>query len=298
MADKKDESKKPDSGSPEGAPSSDADSSATDAGHDARRVAKKGPPPDARRSGASTGGSRVATKGAPGDSATAAMAAAVGARAAQLSKLHPLTIHLEKMVSAPPSSRIAMAIGELATAMDHAAQGRSFAIAISAIRAGHKMGLTSLSLAAIWGRWGVRTCLIELGSTKASLGGALTATDPDLATACDMAMEDNGPVEPIALHPRVPMTTVIRAASADVMGLLSTGRLPKLIQNLKQTHDRIVIAAPALETGFPFLSLNDACDRLVLSCLAGKTNGAPLREIAEQAMVLGMRPIEVVWHEK
>lgn len=293
MADKKDQNK-PDPSSPD---SSDApDPASTDS---SRRVAKKGPPPDARRaSTSSSGGARVATKGAPGESATAAIAAAVGTRSAQLSKLHPLTIHLEKMLSAPPSSRIAMAIGELATAMDHAAQGRAFAIAISAIRAGHKMGLTSLSLAALWGRWGVKTCLIELGSTKASLGGALTATDPDLATACQIAMEDNGPVEPIILHPRVPLTTVIRAASADVMGLLSTGQLARLIQNLKQTHDRIVIAAPALETGFPFLSLNDACDRLVLSCLSGKTTGAPLREIAEQAMVLGMRPIEVVWHEK
>ncbi|MFG0330818.1 MAG: hypothetical protein ACF8PN_13090 [Phycisphaerales bacterium] len=216
---------------------------------------------------------------------------------AQLNSSHPLGSHLEKMLSAPADARVARTIGELATAMDHAAQGRAFSVAVSAIEPGHRMGLTTITLAALWGRWGVSTCLIELGSGSKSLGGAIARTSPDLSSACNTAASGGTVTGIQRLHSRLPHCGVIAAGDADVMGLLSTGKLKALIESLKQTHDRIVLAAPAISSGFPFLALDDLSDRLVVSLVSGQSRGGPLRELAETAMVQGLRPIEVIWHE-
>lgn len=216
---------------------------------------------------------------------------------AVLAGSHKLIVHLNKTLEASPSAHIAMAIGELATAMDHAARGKPFAVAVSAIQSGHKLGFTALTLAALWGRWGQKTCLLGLSSDKKGLAGGITASRPDLKEACAQVAE-NGRLSSISqLHKNLPDAHVIMAGDTDVLQLLSMGKLKLLIDYLKKTHDRIVVATPALSTAFPFLSLNDCCDRLVMSLLAGKSTSGPLRELAKHAMMQGMRPIEAIWHD-
>jgi len=219
------------------------------------------------------------------------------ASTALLNASHPLTTHLDQLLKAPPSCRIAMAVGELATAMNHAARNEPFAVAVSAIEAGHKMGFTALTLAALWGRWGLSTCMIELGTGQKSLGGAIQGTSPDLNAACEQAWSGVSLNNISRLHQSLPSTGVIMSGQSDVLQLLSTGRLTRLITELKKDYDRIVLAAPSLSTGFPFLSLSDSCDRLIMSLLAGQSRSGPLRELAKHALLQGMRPIEVIWHD-
>lgn len=224
--------------------------------------------------------------------------ATAGSTPAQLNNGHRLTNHLNKLLNAPAASRISRSIGELAAAMDHAAHGGPFAVAVSAVSAGHRLGFTALSLAALWGRWGQRTCLIDLGTGRKSLAGAITSTSPDLASACRLAADGQSIMTGLSqLHHSLSTTSVLVAGDADSLPLLSTGQLHKLIESLKKNHDRIVVAAPALDTGFPLLSLYDACDRLVLSLVNGKSRSGPLRELAEHAMNLGMRPIDAIWYD-
>lgn len=225
----------------------------------------------------------------------AAPAAATGS-AAQLNQSHALISYLDRLGGASASSRVLMAIGELAVAMDNAADGRPFVIAVSAIQPGHRLGQTALSLAALWGRWGRSACLIDLGTGRASLGGAIVSTSPDLGQACALA-EDGGRQTLSSLHARFSTTTVISRGQADVLGLISTGRFGRLIDSLKKSHERIVVAAPPLAWNFPFLGLGKVCDRLVLSLVRGKSRGGPIRELAEQAMAQGLRPIEAIWYE-
>ncbi len=216
---------------------------------------------------------------------------------AQLNQGHHLVTHLQKMLDAPSTSRVSLSIGELATSMDAAAKGKPFAVGISAVDEGHRMGFTALSLAAFWGRSGFRTCLIELGTGSRSLGGAIRSTSPDLAGAAREALA-GGSLDSISrLHAKLPTTGVIASGQSDVLGLLSTGKLTTLVRTLKKNHDRIVLAAPALSSSFPFLSLYSCADRLIVSILSGATRATPLRELAQQAMVQGLRPIDAIWHE-
>lgn len=216
---------------------------------------------------------------------------------ATLNTSHSVGSFLTRLVSAPANARIAMAIGELASACDAANQGGSVAVAISAVEADEKIGQTAAALAALWGRWGRSTVLIDLASGAKALSGALTASSPDLAAACDAAASGRALTEIARLHAGLPRTGAIAAGKADVLGLISTGRLAALVAALKKNHDRVVLAAPRLETGFPFLSLNGCCDRLVLALVRGSTRGGPVREIGEQALRSGMRPIDVIWYD-
>lgn len=216
---------------------------------------------------------------------------------AMLNNSHRLTNHLNRLLSAPASSRISRAVGELAVAMDHAAHGEPFAVAVSAVSAGHRLGFTAMTLAALWGRWGIRTCLVDLGTGSKSLQGAIASTKPDLGAACRAAAEGQRLTSISRLHSKLPSTSVIAGGDADALQLLSTGQLHRLVKSLKQSHDRVVIAAPALDTGFPMLSLYDACDRLILSLVAGKSRSGPIRELTEHAMALGMRPVDAIWYD-
>jgi len=190
-----------------------------------------------------------------------------------------------------------MAIGELASACDGANKGGSVAVAVSAIEADEKIGQTAAALAALWGRWGRSTVLIDLASGVKALSGALTGSSPDLAAACDAAASGQPLTEISRLHGNLPRAGAIAAGKADVLGLISTGRLANLVNTLKKNHDRIVLAAPKLATGFPFLSLDACCDRLVLALVRGSTRGGPVREIGEQALRSGMRPLDVIWYD-
>lgn len=209
---------------------------------------------------------------------------------------HPLKQHLDRLVKAPSTARISMAVGELATAVDHAADDRAVAVAVSAIKVHHHSGLTAVTLAGLWAKWGRTTCLIDLGSGSKLLTGALSSSRPDLGGACQQAKA--GTLNGLAsLHSQLDGSAVIATGSADVLGLISTGDLTTLVTSLKQKYERIVILTPPIETSFPFLALYRSCDRLVLSLRRGKTRGGPVREIAEQAMVLGMRPLDAIWFE-
>lgn len=216
---------------------------------------------------------------------------------ADLNPSHRLTQHLMRLMTAPPTARIAMAVGELASAMDHAAGDDAFAVAISAVKSGHKMGFTALTLAALWGRWGRPTCLIELGTGDTSLGGAIRSTIPDLVSACDRATAGQRVTGISSLHSQLPTTGVIVASQSDVLQLVSRGGLKRLIGSLKKDFERIVVAAPSMESAFPVLSLNSICDRLVISLVAGESRAAPLRELAKHALLQGMPPVEAIWHD-
>ncbi len=216
---------------------------------------------------------------------------------AQLSGGNAIVNHLSRLLEGPANSRYALAIGELATALDAAAGDRPLAVAVSAVDAQQKLGVTAISLAALWGRWGMDTVLVDLGSGRSAVGGAITSTSPDLAGAVDIA-EAEGVVTSISrLHAKAPQAGVIAAGKAEVMGMLSTGRLTRFIQALKKNHQRIVVCAPSVESGFPVLSLNGPCDRLVVSAQSGKARGGALAELAEQAMARGMRQIDVIWYD-
>ena len=209
---------------------------------------------------------------------------------------HPLSKYLDALVAAPGSARISMSIGELASAMDYAAGDSSIAVAVSAIKDKDRPGLTAVSLAALWSKWGRPTCLIDLGSGRRLLTGAVSSTKPDLVEACRMAKE--GTVDGLALmHKQLPNSAMIAVGSADVLGLLSTGQLTTLVNALKAKYDRIVFLSPPIHTNFPFLGLHKCSDRLILSLRRSKSRGGPVRELAEQAMLLGMRPIDVIWYE-
>jgi len=229
---------------------------------------------------------------------SSAARAATGAGApASWSANHPLARHLDAMAAASGQARISMAIGELATTIDQGAGDEPAAVGVSAIRRGDKAGLTAISLAALWGKWGRPTCLIDLGSGRQGVGGALTATSPDLQDAVRQAENDGLVTGLAALHPRIPDSTVLAAGQAEVLGLLSTGALARLVRTLNKQFDRVVLAAPVVETGFPILGLYKCCDRLVLSLVRGKTRGGPVRKLAEQAMALGLRPLDAIWYD-
>ncbi|MCC6909152.1 MAG: hypothetical protein IT430_14515 [Phycisphaerales bacterium] len=217
--------------------------------------------------------------------------------AAQVNASHPVGSFLGRLVAAPSTARIAMAIGELATSCDSAAQGRPVAVAVSAVESDERIGQTAVALATLWGRWGRSTVLIDLGSGTQALSGAVTASAPDLGSACEEAVARKPMTTISRLHASVPQTGVIAAGKADVLGLISTGRLAGLIEVLKMNHDRVVLAVPKLATGFPLLSLGTCCDRLVLALERGVTRGGPVREIAEQAIWAGLRPLDVIWFE-
>jgi len=209
---------------------------------------------------------------------------------------HPLSQYLDALVAAPGAARITMSIGELASAMDHSAGDSSISVAVSAIKDKDRPGLTAVSLAALWSKWGRPTCLIDLGSGRHLLTGAVKSTKPDLAEACRLA--DNGSMNGLpTIHRQLPNSAMLAVGSADVLGLLSTGQLTNLVNTLKKQYDRIVILAPPVRTNFPFLGLSKCADRLILSLRRSKSRGGPVRELAEQAMLLGMRPIDVIWYE-
>lgn len=216
---------------------------------------------------------------------------------ASLNTSHPVGSFLTQLLSAPANARIAMAIGELATSCDTAGRNGSVAVAISAVEADEKIGQTAAALAALWGRWGRSTVLIDLASGPKALSGALTASSPDLSAACDAAASGRPLTEIARLHSSLPRAGAIAAGKADVLGLISTGRLASLVEALKKNHDRIVIAAPRLATGFPFVALGGCCDRLVLALVRGSTRGGPVREVGEQALRSGLRPIDVIWFD-
>ncbi len=208
-----------------------------------------------------------------------------------------LSEFLNALAVAPGTARISMSIGELANAIDQSAEDNPVAVGVSAIKSKHNLGLTALSLAALWGKWGRSTCLIDLGSGKNALGGALTGSNPDLDAACKAASNGQSIRGLSRLHNQIGNSTVIAAGSADVLGLLSTGAISTLVQSLQTDYNRIVIAAPAAETGFPYLGLYKCCERLILSLVQGKTRGGPVRELAEQAMALGHRPFDAIWYD-
>ena len=209
---------------------------------------------------------------------------------------HPLSKHLNALLSAPGTARISMAIGELASTIDYAAGDESISIGVSAIKVDHRLGMTALSLAALWAKWGRSTCLIDLGTGSKSLAGAMSSTKPDLGQAVNALSQSTLPGL-ARLHGNLNGSAAIAAGNVDVLGVLSTGGLANLVDALKKKYDRIVMAAPSIDSSFPFLGLNRCCDRLVLSMLRGKTRGGPVREIAEQAMTLGMRPLDVIWYD-
>jgi len=216
---------------------------------------------------------------------------------AHLESRHPLTPLIEKVASAPAGALVVRALGELAAASDNAADDRPFAVAVSALSPKHYLGQTALLLACIWGRWDRSVCLIDLASGKRSIEGAVSSTALTLDDACAKAI-DEGRVDGVStLHPRFPNVGVIRTGQSDPLGLVSSRKFSPLIDALTQTFERIVICAPSLDSNFPFLSLSKSTDRLVLSLVKGKSRGAPLREICEQAMVQGLRPIEAVWYD-
>ncbi len=216
---------------------------------------------------------------------------------ATLNSSHTLAKFLADLTAAPSSARLIMSLGEMATEIDNISANNPAVIGVSAIKAKQKLGQTALTLAALWGRWERSTCLIDLGTGSASLAGMFSATSPDLGEACRNAAEGE-PINSISrLSTNLPHTGVITAGSADVLGLISTGKLTTLLDTLKKNHQRIVIAIPPIETNFPFLSLGRSCDRLILSLLRGKTRGGPVQEIAELAMTLGMRPLEAIWYD-
>lgn len=204
---------------------------------------------------------------------------------------------LNRLATAPTRARIAMAVGELAASVDSVLKSEPAAVAISAIEAGRRAGETAAALSVLWSRWGRSTCLIDLASGPAALGGALKGTNPDLAAACEIA-ESGALLDSLSrLHGSIPLAAAIAAGQADVLGLLSSGKLAALVRSLKRNHSRVILATPLLETGFPFLSLDGVCDRLVLAVARGSTRGGPLREIAEQALRAGLRPLEVIWYD-
>lgn len=216
---------------------------------------------------------------------------------AQLNSSHAVGSFISRLASAPATARIAMAVGELATSCDTAANGGPVAVAVSAIEADDRIGQTAGALATLWGRWGRSTVLIDLGSGMKALSGAVTGSSPDLAAACEQAAGGKPLTEISRLSSSIGQTGVIATGKADVLGLISTGKLANLINVLKKNHDRIVLAAPKLQTGFPFLSLDACCDRLVLALVRGSSRGGPLREVAEQALRAGMRPLDVIWFD-
>ncbi len=227
---------------------------------------------------------------------TAAPAGSTGAPA-QVNSSSQVGAFLNRLASAPPTARIAMAVGELAASCDAAGAGGAVCAAISAIESDVKAGETAVALAALWGRWGRSTVLIDLGSGMDSVTGAVTGSSPDLAAACEAAAAGDSLMSLSRLHSSIAGTGVIAAGKADVLGLISTGRLARLVAVLKKSHDRVVLAAPKIATGFPLLALNTCCDRIVLALVRGKSRGGPVREIAEQALQSGMRPLDVIWYD-
>lgn len=217
--------------------------------------------------------------------------------AATLNASHPAGAFLQRLIAAPPSARIAMAMGELASTMDAAAPvGQSLAVGVGAIEAGHHLGITAAALTALWARWGRSACVIDLGTGPGSLGGALTGSVPDLTTACDLAASGQS-VAVSRLHANLANAGAIVAGKADVLGLISTGRLAQLVKALQRDFDRVVIAAPRLDTGFPFLSLFGFCDRLALALVRGHSRGGPLREVGEQAVRAGLPALDAIWFD-
>jgi hypothetical protein len=157
--------------------------------------------------------------------------------------------------------------------------------------------MAACGLAGLWGRWGQRTCLIDLASGKGGLEGALAGTAVDLKAASNGALSSGSITGLSSLHASIGGAAVISAGGADVLGLISTGRLGKLVENLKKTHSRIVLCAPHIQTGFPFTSLNGCCASLVLALVRGKTRGGPVRELAEQSLRAGQPPIDAIWFD-
>lgn len=227
---------------------------------------------------------------------TAASAGSTGAPA-QVNSSSKVGAFLNRLASAPPTARIAMAVGELAASCDAAGAGGAVCSAISAVESDEKAGETAVALAALWGRWGRSTVLIDLASGMDSVSGAVTSSSPDLAAACEAAAAGDSLTSLSRLHSSIAGTGVIAAGKADVLGLISTGRLARLVSVLKKSHDRVVLAAPKIATGFPLLALNTCCDRIVLALVRGKSRGGPVREIAEQALQSGMRPLDVIWYD-
>lgn len=217
--------------------------------------------------------------------------------AARWNNSHNVTTFLNGFASAPPQSRMAMSLGELATSCDSAGHGQPTCMAICGVESSDKAAIAAAGVAALWGRWGARTCLIDLASGKDALQGALNGTNVDLATACNGALERGSIGSMSVLHSSITGASVISAGSSDVIGLISTGRLAKLVAMLKQSHDRIVMCAPSLASGFPFLSLNQCCDCLVVALVRGRTRGGAVREVAEQAMRAGLPPVDAIWFD-
>lgn len=232
-----------------------------------------------------------------GPSASMGMRAAVLGGPAQLNNNHRLSTLIERVANAPPGAQIVRAVGELAAAADNAAEDRPFVVSVSAISPRHNLGQTALLLACVWGRWDRSVCLIDLGTGRHAVEGAVASTALTLDQACEQATSAGRLSGISVLHPRFPKTGVIRTGQGDPLGYVSSGKFAQMVRVLKQSFERIVIAAPSLDSNFPFLSLGKVSDRLVLSLLKGKSRGAPLREIGEQALIQGMRPIEVIWYD-
>lgn len=213
---------------------------------------------------------------------------------AQLTGGNALVGFLQKLVDASPNHRAAVAIGSLATTFDVASPDKPLAVAVSAVHAGDRMCETAIGLAVLWSKWNRRCCLIDLGSGPRNLGGAIRSSSPDLASLSRSAAD----ISSVSLlHSKLPTSGVIAAGNVDPLSLISTGQLGRIINSLKKRFDRVVVAAPSLADGFPFLSLAGSCDRLVLSLRRGRSRGGPVREICEQAMARGLRPIDAIWYE-
>lgn len=204
---------------------------------------------------------------------------------------------LDRFVSSSSRSRIALALAELAASLDSGADRETRVVAVSGINVEAQAGQAAAGLACLWARWGHSVCLVDLASGPNSLGGAISSTSPDLAVACDLADAGDSLATLARLHPKATGAAVIAAGKADVLALISTGRLLTLVRTLCRRHDRVVLAAPSMQTGFPFLSLQPLCSHLVVAAVRGKSRGGPLRELAEQALRAGLPPLDVIWFD-